>query len=62
MCPFSLISESLSILLPLAILGVVRRWGGLPKTLRDELRDSLPFILRSAPINGVLCGPGRPYV
>lgn len=27
-CPFSLISESLSILLPLAILGVVRRWGG----------------------------------
>lgn len=49
MCPFNLISESLSILLPLAILGV-RRWGGVPKTLRDELRDPLPFILRSAPI------------
>ncbi len=27
-------------------------WVLLTKTLRDELRDSLPFILRFAPING----------
>ena len=37
-------------------------WVLLSKTLRDELRDSLPFMLRYAPINGVLCGPGRPYI
>ena len=37
-------------------------WVLLNKTLRDELRDSLQFIPRFAPINWVLCGPGRPYI
>ena len=45
----------------LSYAGCSSLWVLLSKTLRDELRDSLPFMLRFAPINGVLCGPGRPY-
>ena len=46
----------------LSYAGCSSLWVLLSKTLRDELRDSLPFMLRYAPINGVLCGPGRPYI
>ena len=46
----------------LSYAGCSSLWVLLSKTLRDELRDSLPFMLRYAPINGVLCGPGHPYI
>ncbi len=53
----------------LSYTGCSSLWVLLPKTLRDELRDSLQFILRFAPISWVLCGPSwvlcgpsRPYI
>ena len=46
----------------LSYTGCSSLWVLLPKTLRDELRDSLQFIPRFAPINWVLCGPGQGLV